>query len=122
MKFLVDAQLPVRLAQLLLDSGHDVVHSSKLPQGNRTPDDVLAELADAEGRVVVTKDRDFEIGHLLNGTPGSLLLVTTGNVGNNDLLDLFGANLALIEAALDQNSYVELSATTVIVHGGAAGR
>ena len=122
MKFLVDAQLPMRLAQLLLNAGHDVVHSSRLPQGNRTPDDVLAALADVEGRVVVTKDRDFEIGHLLNGAPRNLLLVTTGNVGNNDLLDLFGVNLALIEAALDQNSYVELSATTVIVHGGATDR
>ncbi len=122
MKFLVDAQLPMRLAQLLLNAGHDVVHSSQLPQCNRTRDDVLAELADVEGRVVVTKNRDFEIGHLLNGALRNLLLVTTGNVGNNDLLDLFGVNLALIEAALDQNSYVELSATTVIVHGGAADR
>ena len=122
MKFLVDAQLPMRLAQLLLDSGHDVVHSSQLPQGNTTPDDILADLANTEGRVVVTKDRDFEIGHLLHGAPRNLLLVTTGNIANNLLLDLFGVNLALIEAALDQSSYVELSATTVIVHGAAADR
>ena len=52
MKFLVDAKLPLRLARLLAADGHDVVHSSQLPDGNRTPDSVLALLADADDRIV----------------------------------------------------------------------
>lgn len=122
MKFLVDAQLPLRLARLLVDAGHDVVHSLQLPEGNRTPDGALTELADGEGRIMVTKDRDFEIGHLVQGAPRSLLLVTTGNISNTELLGLLMANMDLIEAALDQNVYVELSSTAVIVHGGAIER
>lgn len=31
MKFLVDAQLPLRLARYLREAGHDVVHTRELP-------------------------------------------------------------------------------------------
>lgn len=64
MRFLVDAQLPARLARFLRQAGHDVVHTSDLPDGNRTPDRQIAELADGQSRVVVTKDRDFRDSHL----------------------------------------------------------
>ncbi|GAB2653390.1 DUF5615 family PIN-like protein [Nocardia goodfellowii] len=59
MKFLVDAQLPRKLATFLAEAGHDVVHTSELDLGNRTPDGAIAELADRDGRIVVTKDNDF---------------------------------------------------------------
>jgi predicted nuclease of predicted toxin-antitoxin system len=65
-KFIVDAQLPARLATLLSSAGHDAVHTSELPAGNRTTD---AAIADRDGRFVVTKDRDFRDGHLLGRLP-----------------------------------------------------
>ena len=37
MEFLVDAQLPWRLARWLQSEGHDAVHTRDLPQGNRRP-------------------------------------------------------------------------------------
>jgi predicted nuclease of predicted toxin-antitoxin system len=58
MKFVVDAQLPRRLAHELAASGHDVTHTLDFPLGNRTPDGEIAALALREGRVVVTKDSD----------------------------------------------------------------
>jgi predicted nuclease of predicted toxin-antitoxin system len=36
--FLVDAQLPRRLALRLRDAQHDVLHTLDLPNGNRTTD------------------------------------------------------------------------------------
>lgn len=93
MRFLVDAQLPARLARLLNEHGHDATHTPELPNGNRTPDDEIAAAADAEGRVVISKDRDFRYSHFVNGTPRRLLVVHTGNISNNDLLDLIEANL-----------------------------
>jgi hypothetical protein len=39
---LVDAQLPARLAAFLGAAGHDVVHTSQLPAGNRTTDAAIA--------------------------------------------------------------------------------
>jgi predicted nuclease of predicted toxin-antitoxin system len=88
-KFLVDAQLPVRLARFRAGAGHDVVHTSELPEGNRTTDARIAQVADGEGRVVVTKDRDFRDGHLLSGSPRRLLIVATGNITNTVLLSLY---------------------------------
>jgi predicted nuclease of predicted toxin-antitoxin system len=69
-KFLVDAQLPARLARHLADAGHDARHSSDLPDGNRTSDAEICLTADTEGRVVVSKDRDFRDSHLLRNTHG----------------------------------------------------
>ena len=116
MKFLIDAQLPVRLETYLAQAGHDVRHSSNLPDGNRTSDQTLAELADAEDRVIVPKDRDFEISHALRRSPRRLLLVTTGNISNNALIGLFETNLAVIEQELSLADYVELASDAVIVH------
>lgn len=116
MKFLVDAQLPVRLARFLADVGHDVVHTSELPEGNRTTDARIAEVADDEGRAVVTKDRDFRDGHLLSGSPRRLLVVATGNITNTALLALFEANLDAVVDALVEADFVELGPEAMVIH------
>ena len=38
MKFLVNAQLPLRLARVLQSAGCDTIHTKDLPQKNVTPD------------------------------------------------------------------------------------
>lgn len=98
------------------DAGHDVLHTSELPDGNRTTDSQIAEIADGEGRVVVTKDRDFRDGHLLAGSPRKLLIVATGNITNTALLALFEANLDVIVGAFGEADFVELSTGALVVH------
>ncbi len=98
MRFLFDTQLPMKLAELLIAAGHEVVHTSQLPDGNRTTDAALAALADEQDRVVVTKDRDFRNSHLLRHSPQRLLVVATGNISNKDLLGVF-SNLACSTAS-----------------------
>ena len=100
MKFLVDAQLPRKLAVLLQSSGHDVIHTLDLPDKNHTTDEVLCRLAADEQRVLVTKDGDFVDSFLLRGLPPKLLFVTTGNISNSELLALFRGNLQSIVAFL----------------------
>lgn len=109
MKFLIDAQLPARLAEFLNQAGHDAVHTLALPDGNRSTDRQVAERADADGRVVVTKDRDFRDGHLLAMTPRQLLIVATGNITNNDLLSLFELHLEAIVSGFEEADFAELS-------------
>ncbi len=116
MKFLVDAQLPSRLGHQLAASGHDALHTSQLPSGNRTTDAELATRADDEGRVLITKDRDFRASHLLRSTPQHLLLVSTGNARNVDLLALFERHLSSIIAALEEARFIELGTGRLIVH------
>ena len=121
MRFLVDAQLPIRLARQLAAAGHDAVHSSELPKGNRTSDAEMAALADAEDRVVVTKDGDFRIGHLLRSAPRRLLVVATGNIGNDELTALFARHLDAVVASLKEARFVELGSDRLVVHDDRAG-
>ena len=121
MRFLVDTQLPKHLCRLLTEMGHDAVHVSDLPNGNRSTDAQVIAAADEEGRVVVSKDSDFRHSHLLRGQPSRLLAIVTGNVSNTDLLGLFNTNIGRILSALAESSFVELGATSLVVHGEPAG-
>jgi len=111
---LVDAQLPARLALRLGELGHDVVHTPSLPDGIRTIDQQIAELADRDGRIVVTKDADFRNSHLLTGSPARLLIVATGNIRNDDLLNLVESRLAEIGEAFARGDHVELRRGAVV--------
>lgn len=116
MKFLVDAQLPARLASLLAGHGHDAIHTSALPDGNRSTDAEVAQAADRDGRVIVSKDSDFRDSHLISGTPKQLLVVATGNITNNELLALFERYLEVVVESLVRADYVELRRDVVVVH------
>ena len=116
MNFLVDAQLPRLLARELAASGHDAIHTLDLPAGNQTHDMDIVALAIRENRIVVTKDNDFVVSFHLHGAPPKLLLVSTGNISNVKLSHLMAANMALLEKAFSQHSFVELSATAITVH------
>lgn len=115
MRFLVDAQLPRRLALQLTDAGHDALHTLDLPAQNCTDDEVLRELAERDGRVVVTKDSDFVDSHILRGQPQLLLLVATGNITNDELTSLFAASLAAIVAAFQSSVFVEIDRTGLVI-------
>jgi predicted nuclease of predicted toxin-antitoxin system len=108
-RFLVDAQLPTHLAELLGRAGHDAIHTTDLPAGNRSTDHEIARLADDDNRVVISKDRDFRDSHLLSRSPRRLLVVATGNITNNDLLTLMEAHLDAIISALETANFVELT-------------
>lgn len=116
MRFLLDAQLPRRLARELQAMGHEAIHTLDLPAGNRTKDGEINAVADQDGRIVVSKDSDFRDSHLLQSTPRQLLRVTTGNISNADLLGLFGRHLDAIEEAFQNSDHVELTGTELIVH------
>jgi predicted nuclease of predicted toxin-antitoxin system len=90
LRMLVDAQLPKRLAHFLaFHAGYDCVHTLDLSAANRTQDGAITRLSMEEERIVISKDADFVNSFLLHGQPYKLLLVSTGNISTNDLLELF---------------------------------
>ena len=115
MKFLIDAQLPLRLTQWLKDCHHDVRHTFELPLGNRTPDSQVVACALREERIVVTKDSDFVQTFLLTGQP-PLLFVSTGNIANSELESLLRRNLPAIESAFASFRFIEITRTDLIIH------
>jgi len=116
MKFLVDAQLPRRLARELILARHDAVHTLDLSLRNRTPDDDICLLAASEGRVVVSKDSDFVTSFWLHHQPPKLLLVSTGNIDNDALIRLINLNLEALVVAFEKHDFIEISASAMTIH------
>jgi predicted nuclease of predicted toxin-antitoxin system len=68
-RFVFDAQLPPRLAKLLITKGYDAIHVESLLGGTTSADSEIAAIADAEDRVVVTRGSDFRHSHPVAGSP-----------------------------------------------------
>ncbi|MBL7976997.1 MAG: DUF5615 family PIN-like protein [Bacteroidetes Order II. Incertae sedis bacterium] len=56
MKFIVDAQLPYKLALFIQEKGYDCVHTDNLPNKERTKDHEICALSVQELRIVISKD------------------------------------------------------------------
>ncbi len=116
MKFLVDAQLPVRLARFLQSAGYDTLHTCDLPQHNATPDSFINQFLIQDQRVVITKDADFVESFLSQKQPYKLLIVATGNIKNAELEELFCQNLEQLVTLLESHNYIELNRSGVIAY------
>ncbi len=116
MKFLIDAQLPRGLAASLRQAGLEAIHTLDLPEGNRTTDRAINELSSKEQYVVVTKDSDFVGSFFLSGEPWKLLLVSTGNIGNDELDTLFMSSMERVVQGFDVFDFIEIGRTTMIFH------
>lgn len=105
MRVLVDAHLPKRLSEFL--SAHDIEskHTLDLPKKNATPDPEIIRFADDENRIVISKDSDFLDNYILDGSPKKLLIVSTGNINNQNLIRLF-----------EENSVIEINEEDIQVH------
>lgn len=58
MRFLLDANLPARLAQEFVEAGHECDHvEDLLPR--YSPDTAIARIANDSGAVLVSRDADF---------------------------------------------------------------
>ena len=115
MKFLVDAQLPRRLARLLATANQDCIHTLDLPRRNRTPDDELLEICARDDRILISKDLEFADSFLLKRQPARLLLISTGNITNNELESLFSKHLSKIIEAFESCAFVEVDRSGMIV-------
>jgi predicted nuclease of predicted toxin-antitoxin system len=116
MKFLIDAQLPQRLATELKQSGFEATHTLDLPDGNRTTDQALIDLSVSLQAILVTKDSDFVQSFLLKREPWKLLLVSTGNIGNDELIALVQQNITQLTEAFKTFDFVELNRANLISH------
>jgi len=114
LKFLVDAQLPRHLAEWFRYRGFDAVHTLELPNQNRTDDDQIKAFASEEERIIITKDRDFLDSHLLKNDPQKLILIKTGNISNDELLQIFQINLDLIIELIVKSNLVEVGFDEII--------
>ncbi len=53
---------------------------------------------------------------MILGEPYKLLLVSTGNIKNAELIVLFDSNIAKIVEAFDKYSFIEIDRDSLIIH------
>ncbi len=116
MKFIVDAQLPFSLAAWISEQGYDVLHTLQLPDKNLTPDHVVIEISVREQRVVISKDSDFYEYYVLRGQPHKLLIISTGNIVNKQLIALFEKNFEQLVFLFRLHSVIEMNNHSILVH------
>ena len=98
----------------LCDSGFDAIHTRDLPDGNDTTDNQINALSIAENRVVVSKDGDFYDSFASKKEPYKFLHVKTGNVSNEELIELFSKNLTAIVSELKERDVVTIDQRYII--------
>lgn len=89
LKFIIDTQLPYKLAKFLTTKDVDAIHTTFFPNGHLMQDKEIREVAIRENRIIISKDSDFFDGYLAQGVPPQVLLIQFGNIKNEELLYFF---------------------------------
>jgi predicted nuclease of predicted toxin-antitoxin system len=116
MRFLVDASLSPRIAEILTAEGHDGLHAGDV--GLLTASDDVMVAAQADSRVVVSADIDFATMLALGGmeaVPSLIRLRSADHLTPNEQAALLLANLSAVSSDLLSGSVVSLSTMRLTV-------
>lgn len=106
MKFLCDVHISIKLVKFLISKNHDCIHVNTILEKWHTKDSVIANYADQNGLILITKDADFRDSHYLKNTPNKLVKINLGNISNADLLLIIENNLSKIEKLNSNDSFI----------------
>ena len=117
LRFIIDTQLPPVLATYLRRKGFEAVHTTDYPRAQYLTDAEIREIAIGEHRIVITKDEDFADYFWAKGSPPRVLLLAVGNIKNNDLINLFEANIHTLHRLFETGGdFVIFGSTQLIVY------
>ena len=105
MQFLIDAQLPPRLARALSDLGHEATHVAELGLADAT-DTVIWEAAVERAAILMTKDQDFAVARAAVGEGPAIVWIRIGNTTNDVLIARVVNSLDAIAAAIARGEAV----------------
>ena len=116
MKLLIDAQLPALLNTILNELGYNSTHVYSLTNGDESTDTEIISYAENHKLIVVTKDSDFFHSHSLQNKPTKLLLVSTGNIKNKQLFDVFRRNHLQLNELFKTVNFIEINSNGIASH------
>ena len=99
MRFLIDAQLPQRLARRLGELGHDAIHVADIGLESAS-DAAVWNAAMERAAILLTKDQDFAIARAARDEGPTIVWIRIGNSSNDVLIARLAGSLDAIEAAL----------------------
>lgn len=100
MNFLIDVQLPPRLAPWLEAKGFEARHAMDIAGGLTMPDAALWEIGKNSSEIIISKDWDFYERALLKGSPPQVLHIALGNCSTADLFNYLDERWEIIIDAL----------------------
>lgn len=100
MRFLLDEQLPPKLAELLVEQGHEAEHINRIGLGGSSDADVWQYCINVKA-VLLTKDADFLHFARSDETETSVVWIRIGNVTTTVIWDIFKIALPEILGAID---------------------
>jgi predicted nuclease of predicted toxin-antitoxin system len=113
MRFLIDANLPRRTSDVLIQAGHEAVDVRAIGLGG-APDPAIAAHAQSEGLAILTRDGDF--GDIRNYPPAAYAGIVVLSVPDDFVADEV---LRVLESFLSQTSLVaRLPGRLAIVEAG----
>lgn len=115
MKFLLDVHMPMALKFFLQWKGFETIHVKEVLEGVRSSDNDIADFADANKLVLITKDQDFKNSYFIRKSPAKLIRVVLGNCTNEVLISSFEQHLGTIATFEDDQFYGEIGSGSVIV-------
>jgi predicted nuclease of predicted toxin-antitoxin system len=107
-KFLLDAQLPPRLAKELARAGHEAKHVYECGLLTAKDRDIW-QFATKEGTAIITKDSDFAAMRMRSPSGPAVVWLRLGNVSNDQLIkSLLSALPEIAEATNKGEPLVEV--------------
>jgi predicted nuclease of predicted toxin-antitoxin system len=115
MKAICDVHLSYKLVNFLCSRNIEAVHVNQLTKKWLTPDSEIAEFADNNEMVLISKDEDFMNSHFLQAKPARLIRITLGNISNQQLIEIFDQNLLMIVNSMKaEKCYIEIGKQIIV--------
>lgn len=93
MKFLCDVHISYKVTKFLNSLGFEVFHVNDLPNKWFSKDAQIAQYADENNFILITKDADFRNSYFLNKTPKKLIKINLGNSSNDELIQILSQHI-----------------------------
>lgn len=105
MNFLCDVHISYSLSKHLVSLGHNSIHVNSILDKWNTKDARIADYADNNDFVLISKDSDFRDSHILKNTPKKLIRVELGNISNQRLIEIFTKHITVISSLQEKESF-----------------
>lgn len=111
MKVICDVHIPLKLVNFLKQKGIFAEHVNNLPDGFYSTDSAIANYADKNSLVVITKDIDFRNSYFIQKSPQKIIRICLGNITTTELIAIFEKRLNFMIKTYQQypNFYLEIN-------------
>ncbi len=102
MRYLCDVHISISIAKRIEQLGFHSEHVNHILNKWKTKDSDIADYADQNDLILITKDQDFRNSFLLKNTPKKLVKINLGNISNRDLIRIIDNQLERLNSLSKQ--------------------